>query len=95
MCFRWGGEGGNLRMVRGEIGDPHAMDGYAEHGWGLARFRTVHRNLGRDGPSASTCGLCGSALVDFLSPKAAPVGDKSKTPHFQSIGKKRISTNRK
>jgi hypothetical protein len=26
---------------------------------------TVHANLGPDGPSASTCGLCGSMLVDF------------------------------
>ena len=34
------------------------------HGGGLALFHTVHRNLGPDGPSALTCGLCGSMLVD-------------------------------
>ncbi len=51
---------------------------------GLALFHTVHRNLGPDGPSALKCGLCGSIvgsivgsmLVDLLSPKAAPFGDK-------------------
>ena len=34
-------------------------------GGGLARFNTVHQNLGLDGPSALTCGLCGSNVVDF------------------------------
>ena len=50
---------------------------------GLALFRTVHTNLGPDGSPPLKIGLCGqlwsilrSMLVDFLSPKAAPVGDK-------------------
>jgi hypothetical protein len=34
------------------------------NGGGLALFHTVHRNLGPDGPSAFTNGLCGSLLVD-------------------------------